>query len=85
MAGYAPGAAYEARIYWDAGTGEIDFSEPHATVEMGNPTEPTRYTWQSAPLTDGVEYRRGGGNALKGCAGAGCAKTPKALALGVVR
>lgn len=35
--------------YWDAGTGTVDFSEPHATVEMGHPPEPTRYTWQSAP------------------------------------
>ncbi len=53
----AQGAAAEARIYWDAGTGEVDFSEPHATVEMGHPTEATRYTWQSAPLTDGQTYR----------------------------
>ncbi len=35
--------------YWDAGTGTVDFSEPHATVEMGHPPESTRYTWQSAP------------------------------------
>jgi hypothetical protein len=54
---YGPGAAHEARIYWDAGTGEIDFSAPHATVPMDNPTSATRYTWQSAPLTDGQTYR----------------------------
>ncbi len=54
---YGPGAAHEARIYWDGGTGEIDFSAPHAIVEMGRPTDPTRYTWQSAPLTDGQTYR----------------------------
>jgi len=53
----AQGAAAEARIYWDAGTGQIDFSEPHATVPMGHPTEATRYTYQSAPLTDGQTYR----------------------------
>lgn len=52
-----PGAAHEARIYWDAGTGEIDFSTPHATVVMGHPTVATRYTWQSDPLTDGQTYR----------------------------
>jgi len=52
-----PGAAHEARIYWDAGTGEIDFTESHATVLMNNPTSATRFTWQSTPLTDGQEYR----------------------------
>jgi hypothetical protein len=52
-----PGAAFEARIYWDAGTGEIDFSEPYATVPMNHPTNAHRYTWQSAPLTDGQTYR----------------------------
>ncbi len=52
-----PGAAHEARIYWDAGTGEVDFTAPHAIVPMDNPTSATRYTYQSAPLTDGQEYR----------------------------
>jgi len=52
-----PGAAHEARIYWDAGTGTVDFTEPLATVEMGLPTTATSYTWQSGPLTDGQEYR----------------------------
>jgi hypothetical protein len=52
-----PGTAHEARIYWDAGSGEIDFSAPHATVPMNHPTVATRYTWQSAPLTDGQTYR----------------------------
>ena len=28
---------------WDVGTGEIDFSAPHATV----PTKAARYTWQA--------------------------------------
>jgi len=36
--------AHEARIYWDAGTGTADFSEPHATVEMGYPTRATRFS-----------------------------------------
>ena len=52
-----PGAAHEARIYWDAGTGEMDWSAPHATVTMNNPTEATRYSWQSGVLTDKQEYR----------------------------
>ena len=47
------GAAAEARIYWDAGTGEIDFTAPHATVPMNSPMKATRYTWQSEPLPDG--------------------------------
>ncbi len=52
-----PGAAYETRIYWDAGTGALDFSEPHVTVEMGHQTAAARYAWRSAALTDGQEYR----------------------------
>jgi len=52
-----PGAAHEARIYWDAGSGAVDFSAPHATVPMNHPTTATRYTWQSEPLTGGQEYR----------------------------
>jgi len=51
-----PGAAHEARIYWDAGTGVMDFTEPHATVPMNHPTKATRYTWQSDALTDGHPY-----------------------------
>jgi hypothetical protein len=54
---YGPAAAHEARIYWDFGMGEIDFSEPHATVPINHRTKATRYTWQSAPLTDGQTYR----------------------------
>ncbi|MFP4027929.1 MAG: hypothetical protein ACLFWL_09070 [Candidatus Brocadiia bacterium] len=55
--GLGPGAAHEARIYWDGGTGDIDFSEPHATVPMNNPTVAARFTWRSDPLTDGQTYR----------------------------
>ena len=33
-----PGAAREGRLYWDAGTGEIGFDVPHATVPMDHPT-----------------------------------------------
>ncbi len=52
-----PGAAHEARIYWDGGTGEMDWSAPHATVAMNNPAQAARYSWQSGVLTDGQEYR----------------------------
>ena len=52
-----PGAAHEARIYWEAGSGEIDWTAPHATVLMNHPIRATRYTWQSEPLTDGQTYR----------------------------
>lgn len=54
---YGPGAAHGARIYWDAGTGAVDFSAPHATVLMNHPMKATRYTWQSGPLTDGQTHR----------------------------
>jgi hypothetical protein len=52
-----PGAAYQARIYWDNATGTVDYSSPHATVYMGWPTEETTYSWDSAVLTDDLEYR----------------------------
>ncbi|MFP4028630.1 MAG: hypothetical protein ACLFWL_12635 [Candidatus Brocadiia bacterium] len=52
-----PGIAEEARIYWDDGTGTMDWSSPHATVSLGGPTEADRYTWESAALTDGTEYQ----------------------------
>jgi len=51
------GAAADACLYWDAGTGAVDYSAPHATVSLGNPTSAARYTYQSAPLTDGQTYR----------------------------
>ena len=46
-----PGAGQEARIYWDAGTGTLDYSTPKATVSMGGPASATRYSWQTSPLT----------------------------------
>ena len=52
-----PGAAHKARIYWDGGTGVMDWSAPHAIVAMNNPIEAARYSWQSGVLTDGQEYR----------------------------
>jgi hypothetical protein len=50
-------AAHEARIYWDAGAGMVDFSEPLGIVSLGHPTTAARYTWTSAAVTDDQEYR----------------------------
>ena len=50
-------ASYEARIYWDAGTGTVDDTTPLDAVLMDRPTAAARHTWQSGPLTDGHEYR----------------------------
>jgi len=52
-----PGAGYEARIYWDAGTGTMDWSEPYATVAMGGPSSATRFTWTSGALTNETIYQ----------------------------
>ena len=52
-----PGAGQEARVYWDAGTGTIDWSAPVATVAMNGPTSATRYAWQTGPLIHGQTYR----------------------------
>ncbi len=51
-----PGAGQEARVYWDAGTGTMDWSAPLATVAMGGPISATRYTWQTVPLAHGQTY-----------------------------
>lgn len=50
------GAAYEARIYWNNGSGDVSFASPHATVSMGNPTTAAWHTWTSGALSDGTEY-----------------------------
>ena len=51
-----PGAAFEARIYYDNATGTIDYTTPLATVAMSNPTSTLRYSWTSGVLTNDVEY-----------------------------
>lgn len=51
-----PGAAFEARIYYDNGTGTVDYATPLGTVAMGNPTAVDRYTWDSGVLVDEQEY-----------------------------
>ena len=51
------GAAAEARIYSDGGTGTMDLDTPVATVALGGPVAPARYTWTTGVLTDGVVYR----------------------------
>jgi hypothetical protein len=52
-----PGAAHEARIYWDGGTGTVDYSAPIGTLPMDGPTETDRWSWTSGGLADGTEYR----------------------------
>jgi hypothetical protein len=52
-----PGAAYEARIYWDNATGTVDYASPHATVSMGGPSAEAEWEWTSGVLTDDQEYR----------------------------
>jgi len=52
-----PGVADEARIYWDGGTGTMDWSSPKATVSMGGPTSSVRKSWESGTLTDGTAYQ----------------------------
>lgn len=51
-----PGAAFEARIYWDNATGTIDWDTPKATVAMGAPTAADWYSWESEALVDEQEY-----------------------------
>ena len=51
--GFAPGgAAKEARIYSDNGTGIMDWVTPIDTVTMDFPTAPTRYEWDSGVLAN---------------------------------
>jgi hypothetical protein len=50
------GAAVEARIYSDGGTGTVDFGTPVATVNLSGPVAPARYTWTSDGLTPGATY-----------------------------
>lgn len=50
------GGAAEARIYWDAGSGAVDFGTPAGTVTMGGPVAAARYTWTSGVLTAGATY-----------------------------
>jgi hypothetical protein len=51
------GAAHEARLYWDAGTGTVDFGTPVATVALDHPKTADWWSWQSDALTNGVTYR----------------------------
>lgn len=54
-----PGAADEARIYWNGGSGAVDWSTPKATVNMSGPTEAAYLSWTSGALTDGTSYKFG--------------------------
>jgi len=51
-----PGAAHEGRIYWDNGTGTVDFTSPVATVAMSNPTAVAWFEWESGELDNGQAY-----------------------------
>ena len=53
-----PGVAVEARIFWDNGTGTVDWNTPLDTLAMSNPLEPTVFSWESGGLTDDT-YRFG--------------------------
>ena len=46
------GAAKEARIYSDGGTGTMDWVTPVAVVAMNFPTDPQRYSWDSGALAN---------------------------------
>ena len=52
-----PGGGVEARVYWDAGTGTMDWSAPYGVENMAGPSSATRYTWTSGPLAHGTTYR----------------------------
>ncbi len=52
-----PGAAFEARVYYDNATGTVDYSTPLDTVVMGSPTEVDWHEWESDALVDEQEYR----------------------------
>ena len=52
-----PGAAHEARVYWDAGTGTVDFGTPLATVALNHPKTADWWSWQSDALEDGTTYK----------------------------
>ena len=51
-----PGAAHEGRVYWDNGTGTIDWDTPKTTVVMSNPTTAVWWSWTSEALVDEQEY-----------------------------
>ena len=51
-----PGAAFEARIYYDDGTGTVDYATPLDTLAMGGPEEPDVWEWESGVLVDDQEY-----------------------------
>lgn len=48
------GAAVEARVYSDGGTGTVDFGTPVGTLSLNSPIAPTRYMWTSGELPPGV-------------------------------
>jgi len=51
------GAGFEGRIYWDAGTGTMDWDDLLATVAMGALAAATWFSWTSEALTNDVTYQ----------------------------
>jgi len=51
-----PGAAFEARIYYDNATGTVDYATPLDTLAMGAPEDPDVWEWTSDALVDDQEY-----------------------------
>lgn len=47
-----PGVAVEARIFWDNGTGTVDWNTPLDVLAMSNPIEPTAFSWESGALAN---------------------------------
>ncbi len=46
------GVAEESRIYYDNGTGTVDYSSPLATVAMDNPTNDVKYNYTTGVLPE---------------------------------
>lgn len=50
--GGVQGIAHQANIYYDAGTGTMDWVTPLGSETMNNPTTPERFTFTSGALAD---------------------------------
>jgi len=49
-----PGICDEIRIYWDSGTGAMDWGNPLTTIAAGLPTTRTTYSWTTDVLAPGT-------------------------------
>lgn len=48
------GSTSGARIYWDVGTGTIDFGAPVSTLSLDGPVLPARHAWAGGELPPGA-------------------------------